>query len=128
MENTKINKQTVIQTVMDDFKTHVFAFFLKAWLYFVYIGIGLIGVFAEKMRSGRSMNFWQVLSTGFIAIFVGYLASVYCYYHAMEQESAYIVPVVTLCSDKIFTSLLAVNWKGILNAIIDKLRGNNDSK
>lgn len=116
---------------MDEFKIQTTAFLMKAWLYIQYVGyvsIGLLGLFAEKIRSGKKMGFWQVISTTAIAIFIGYLATVWCINHNLVKESAYIVPVATLMSDKIFTSILSVNWKDIVNTLIDKLRSKSEDK
>lgn len=101
---------------MQQFREELLAFWLKIWVWVAYIIIGMLGLFAQKIRSGKKITFAQAVSTTMVAGFIGYLASVWCVANE-STKGAYIVPIATLLSDKIFTYILSLDWESIINTI-----------
>lgn len=100
---------------MEHFKEELAYFFTKAWLWCLYILLGLMAKYSYDIIRGRRITLWQALASAGLALFVGVLASLWCINHDMEREGMWIVPIATLMSEKIVMALFAIDWNNILS-------------
>jgi|SRR6187399_1755355 len=81
-----------------------------------YVIIGLIGKFGWDIAAKKKMSWWYVIGTGCMAVFVGFISSIWFMKNRPEM-GAYCVPVFTLVSRDILIFLNLLDWKGILSKI-----------
>lgn len=100
----------------------IIAFFTKfTWV--LYIGVGLLGKIGLMMQGQKKQTLWQIIGNLIGAGFVGYLAAMWCMYKypctdkGCSIESAIIVPLATLLSDRVITLLMNINWKEVFQII-----------
>jgi len=94
--------------------------FISKWgAWVTYIFIGLVGKFGWDIINRKKMSFWYIFGTGMVAIFVGYLSTMWCSAHCPAQ-GAYIVPVCTLVSRDIMLFLTMLDWPSILHLVLNK--------
>lgn len=101
-----------------DAKKEMIEFITKWWVWFCYIGIGVIAHISNMLMSSKKRTFKQIMASVGAALFVGYLTSVYCIVH-FPEEGKYIVPIATLSADKIVDFLVNLDWKSIINNLIN---------
>lgn len=97
---------------MEHEKTELVTLVTKWYLWASYILLGVLGKISYDLVRGRKISLIQSLGSTGISIFVGVLASMWCVKHSPDN-GAFIVPVATLLSDKIFTALFAMDLKKI---------------
>jgi len=95
---------------MEQIKEELITFASKAWLFCLYIVVGIIGKFSHDFIMGKRLSWTQVLASIGIALFCGFLASMVCY-NKFPEYAAYIVPIATLLSEKLVIALLSVDYK-----------------
>jgi hypothetical protein len=101
-----------MKTVLND----LYIFLSKWWMYVVYILIGLVGKISYELVTDKKRSFWSVMGSVGIAAFTGYISCVWCI-HNSPEKAPYLVPMATLLSDKFFTWVFSLNWKGIIDVI-----------
>lgn len=91
--------------------------FAKIWNVAAWIFLGLIGKFSMDVMTGKKITVLQALASTGTALFVGVMAHVICAYLDLGSQSAFIVPLATLLSDKIVIALMAMNVNKLVNKI-----------
>lgn len=98
---------------MELLKEEIVAFFSKVWVWGLYILIGLIGKFSHDLIMRKRITWVQAFASIGIALFCGFIASVVCM-NNFPAQAAYIVPIVTLLSEKIIVAIFAVDYKALV--------------
>jgi|SRR6185503_7840949 len=98
---------------MDGIKQEIAVWFTKAWVWLLYIIVGLVGKFSYDLLTGRKITWWQALASTGIALFFGFLAVAYCMYKEYDKGGMFIVPIATLLSEKLMIAIFAINWKKV---------------
>lgn len=92
---------------MQQLKNELWLILMKVWIWGVLIFIGIIAKFSYDVSIKKKYTFATFLSTLGIAVFVGYLASVYCAYRDWTDASKLIVPIATVASERIIEIIVA---------------------
>lgn len=85
-----------------------------SWI--AYVLIGLVGKFGWDMAIHKKMSWYSVLSTGCMAVFVGFISSRW-FMNNKPEMGAYCVPVLTLVSRDILIFINLIDWKGVLSKV-----------
>lgn len=101
---------------MENPEKETLTFLSKAWVWILYIVVGIIGKFSHDLIMGRKLTWLQVLSSIGIALFMGFLSSVICYTRYPDY-AAFIVPVSTLLSEKIIIAIFSIDFKKLVAEI-----------
>jgi len=101
---------------MHDIKEETLTFLTKWWSYIFYVMIGVMGKFSFDIVKRKKISIWYIIGATGVACFIGFLASMWCEYH-YKPYAPYIVPIATLCSDKILMYIATLNWKPVLDSI-----------
>lgn len=115
---------------MEQFKEDFVNMLAKAWIWIMYIVLGIMAQYSYDLINGKRLTRWQRLGTTFIALFIGIMSSLACIESGRERLGMFIVPVATLLSRDIFAVLMTYNWqktlkdalKGVLKWGLDKLK------
>lgn len=98
----------------------MFVFKSGAWIWYTLVGI--IGKWSWNVMTGRKMTWRQVLASAGAALFVGFIAAKYCLAYRPDML-AYAVPVLVLASDKIVMAIMLLNWRNIIDSVINVYNG-----
>lgn len=100
--------------------------FGKVIVWVLYILLGIMTKFSFDLFTGKKLNKWQAIGSTGIAVFFGILSSAYCVRYDYEQAGIFIVPPVTMLSEKLIIALFAIDFKKELAHVFrhwaDKLR------
>lgn len=105
---------------MEEFKEQLYTLLVKWWAYPIYIMLGLVGKFGHDLSKGVRMPWWKVFSSIFIAVFVGFLTSVWCE-NNYSHLAPILVPTATLLSDKIITAIMSIKTETIREFIFKNI-------
>lgn len=86
--------------------------------YFIGMSIGLLGKISYEVYKKRALSILQWLAVVGMSIFSGYMMSLYCKAHQLNEASQYLVPIGTLLGEKIFIYLFT-NYKSILTGVFN---------
>lgn len=98
-----------------DYFDQIIEFFLKWWVWFAYVFVGIIGKFSYDYGSGKKFSWAKILSSVGIAFFVGFISASICIYNGWIEQAAYIVPIATLLSEKLVWAAFSVDYKQLLS-------------
>lgn len=98
---------------MEFIKEELLAMFTKAWVFLLYIFIGLVGMFSHNFILGRKLTRLQIFGSIGMALFCGFIASMMCY-NNFPEYAAYIVPTATLLSEKLVIAALSIDYKKLM--------------
>ena len=101
---------------MQTIKEEALTFFTKWGYYIFYVFLGIMGKFSYDIVRKRKISLWYAIGVTGISCFIGFLACVWCSKHDAGY-APFVVPIVTLFSDRILMYLAALNWKPILDSI-----------
>lgn len=96
-------------------------FFEKWYLWMLYVLIGVVAHLCNLILNNKKYKTAQVLASTAVALFVGYISSVWCIQHCPE-EGKYIVPIATLLADKIFQYIAQVDWSVLIVTLSEIFR------
>lgn len=113
MDNIQTNKMSIksqyLAHLLDDLSKY------GAWI--AYVCVGLVGKFGWDIVSKKKLSAWYILGTGFIAVFVGFIAS--RWFMANNPDAGpYFVPVLTLASRDVMVFLNLIDYKKLLSTVL----------
>lgn len=115
---------------MEHIKEEFLNILAKAWVWFLYVLLGIMAQYSYDLINGKKLTKWQRLGSTFIAAFIGIMSSFACIELGKERLGMFIVPVATLLSRDIFAVIMTHNWqrtfkdalKGFLKFCLDKVK------
>lgn len=87
------------------------AFITKFWIFPFLILVGLLGKIGQLLQETDKPSFLKIVGSLLTAIFVGIVASIICVQNDAQDTSIWLVPIVTVTSEKIMALLMSVNYK-----------------
>lgn len=115
-------KTSYLISPMQDFKNEEGTVLYKILLLVAYVIVGLMGKISNMMFAGKKMTWMEVVGSMGMALFVGFLASAYCWNKGLDDEAKLIVPLATYLSDKISMVLMRLKYKEIFMDIQDIIK------
>ncbi len=80
--------------------------------------IGVLGKISYELSVKRKLSLFQWIGVCGVSVLTGYIASVWCYSHSMQQQGYFIVPIATLFGEKI-SAYITDNFTPLFNRIVD---------
>lgn len=105
-----------LQTYKMSDKNEQLTILAKYGSWIVYVLVGLVGKFGWDIACKKKMSWWSILGTGCMAVFVGFISSIW-FMNNKPAMGSYCVPVLTLVSRDVFIFLNLVDWKGVFSKL-----------
>lgn len=118
------DKQTLFSWLADNLQD-VWAWLVKTGAWIGWTFIGLVGKWSYAYTSGKRLKFWEYAASAGVALYIGYLTSVFCEQN-FPEKSKYLVPMAVVASDKLMALIMSIDWGQLIEKMLFFIKPKKD--